>query len=76
VSLRKAAAAPLEQPDGQAEATRNQCGLVDEVVLMVCPVLVGAGKRLFEDGQRTTPRLVGAKEFPEGVMAPAYAPTV
>jgi dihydrofolate reductase len=31
-----------------------QRGLVDDVILMVCPVLVGAGKRFFENGTTTT----------------------
>jgi dihydrofolate reductase len=50
-------------------------GTVDEVVLMVCPVLVAAGKRLFENGTTTTLKQVGVEQFPRGVMALTYAPT-
>ncbi len=52
-----------------------QRGLVDEVVLVMCPVLVGAGKRFFEHGPTTTPERVGVKQFPQGVLALTYVPT-
>jgi dihydrofolate reductase len=50
-------------------------GLVDAVILMVCPILVGAGKRFFENGTTTTLKQVGVEQFPRGVMALMYAPT-
>jgi dihydrofolate reductase len=52
-----------------------QGGLVDEVILMMCPVLVGAGKRFFEGGPTTTLKRVGVEPFPRGVMALTYVPT-
>jgi dihydrofolate reductase len=60
-----------------APLVRNwiQRGLVDEVILMVCPVLVGAGKRFFENGTTTTLKEVGVAQFPRGVMAFTYVPT-
>ena len=48
-------------------------GLVDEVVLIVYPVMLGTGKRLFAEG--TTPRtfeLVSTMATPSGVMLNAY----
>jgi dihydrofolate reductase len=50
-------------------------GLLDELKLLVCPILVGGGKRLFEDGGAEVPlRLVDAKTFGTGVQALTYTP--
>jgi dihydrofolate reductase len=49
--------------------------LVDEVMLLVFPVLLGTGKRLFADG--TPPRelaLVRTKAVPAGVIISTYKP--
>jgi dihydrofolate reductase len=51
-------------------------GLADEVVLLVFPVLLGAGKRFFADG--TPPReltLVSTKAVPSGVIISTYKPS-
>lgn len=51
-------------------------GLADEVVLLVFPVLLGSGKRLFADG--TPPReltLVSTKAVPSGVIISTYKPS-
>jgi dihydrofolate reductase len=48
-------------------------GLVDEVVLIVYPVLLGRGKRFFADG--TPPRsfeLISSKALPSGIVSNAY----
>ena len=48
-------------------------GLADEVLLLVFPVLLGTGKRLFAEG--TPPRelaLVGTKALPSGVIVSTY----
>jgi dihydrofolate reductase len=50
-------------------------GLVDEFSLLIFPVLLGRGKRLFGDG--TTPAgltLVKTRSFPTGVIAATYRP--
>jgi dihydrofolate reductase len=50
-------------------------GLADEVVLMVDPVLLGKGKRLFAQG--TPPRafeLAGTKALPSGIIVNTYKP--
>jgi hypothetical protein len=45
-----------------------QDDLLDELRLMVGPVVVGSGKRLFEDGSnRVTLRLVDSKTFSTGI---------
>jgi dihydrofolate reductase len=51
-------------------------GLVDEVLLLVHPVLLGTGKRFFSDG--TPPRelaLVGTKVASSGVVISTYRPS-
>ena len=49
--------------------------LIDELRLMVHPVVLGGGKRLFEDGQgRQALELVDSKTFGTGVHYLAYQP--
>jgi dihydrofolate reductase len=49
--------------------------LVDEVRLMVFPVVLGAGKRLFGDpGEKKTLRLVDSKVVGDGVVILTYQP--
>jgi dihydrofolate reductase len=50
-------------------------GLLDELRLMVFPVVLGGGKRLFEDGvDRKDLELVGSKAFATGVLYLTYRP--
>ena len=50
-------------------------GLLDELTLMVFPVVVGRGKRLFEDGgDRKGLELVDSKTFATGVVSLVYRP--
>jgi dihydrofolate reductase len=65
----------LVNGSGQLVATLLEHGLVDELRLMVYPVLLGAGKRLFADGGRSSLRLVDTKPVgPEGVVILTYRP--
>src|SRR5918996_3964112 len=49
--------------------------LADEYRLMVFPIVVGSGKRLFEDGLNTTVlELVDTKAFGTGVVVLTYQP--
>jgi len=49
--------------------------LVDELRLMVFPVILGTGKRLFGDpGEKKTLRLVDSKVVGDGVVIMTYAP--
>ncbi len=51
-------------------------GLVDEYRLMIEPILLGGGKRLFpDDGAARTLRLVSAKTTVTGVLICTYRPT-
>ena len=47
--------------------------LVDEYSLLVYPVSLGSGKKLFPDGQRVNLRLIESKPFPSGVVLMRYA---
>ena len=51
-------------------------GLLDELRLMVHPVVLGSGKRLFEDeGNQKALELVDSKPFSTGVLYLTYQPT-
>jgi dihydrofolate reductase len=47
--------------------------LVDEYSLLVYPLVLGGGKRVFPDGVRTALRLVETRSFPTGVVLMRYA---
>ena len=50
-------------------------GVLDELKLMVHPIVVGSGKKLFEDGEkRTALELVDSKTFNTGVVYLTYRP--
>jgi dihydrofolate reductase len=52
-----------------------QGGLVDEIDLLIDPVVVGRGKRLFQEGLPTTPlHVVKSEMFGSGVHHVVYAP--
>jgi dihydrofolate reductase len=61
---------------GSGTLVRNwiEQGIIDEVVLMMCPIVLGRGKRLFENGSATELTLVQVEEFPRGVLALTYTP--
>jgi dihydrofolate reductase len=47
-------------------------GLIDELRLMIHPVVVGSGRRLFEEGDRHTLKLVDATTFSTGVVSATF----
>jgi dihydrofolate reductase len=47
--------------------------LIDEYSLLVYPIVLGNGKKLFPDGLSVDLRLVEAKPFPSGVVLMRYA---
>jgi dihydrofolate reductase len=50
--------------------------LVDELILLVCPVVVGQGTRLFPDsGTDIALDLVDSRAFPKGIVLQIYRPT-
>jgi dihydrofolate reductase len=46
--------------------------LIDELYLLVYPLALGSGKKLFPEGVRINLRLVEARPFPSGVMLTHY----
>jgi dihydrofolate reductase len=49
--------------------------VVDELRLMIHPVVIGSGRRLFEEGAAQSPlELVGSETFSTGVLNLAYRP--
>jgi len=49
-------------------------GLVDELHLLVHPIVVGHGKKLFADGETVPLELVSSTTFSTGVLHLVYAP--
>jgi dihydrofolate reductase len=50
-------------------------GLLDELRLLLYPVVVGTGSRLFEDGgDQVALKLVDSKTFSTGVVSLTYEP--
>ena len=59
---------------GTLVQTLIQHDLVDKYNLLLYPVVLGKGKRLFRDGGNATLKLVEIKTFSSGVVALAYQP--
>jgi dihydrofolate reductase len=59
---------------GKLVQTLMQHDLVDTYRLLVYPVVLGKGQRLFEDGATATLKLVEARPFSTGVTALIYEP--
>lgn len=71
-----ALAAPAWLRRGHLVALVWTAGLLDELSLMVHPIVLGSGKRLFEDGgEREGLELVDAKTFGTGVVHLIYRPS-
>jgi dihydrofolate reductase len=50
-------------------------GLLDELRLLVCPIVVGSGRRLFQDQSDPVPlKLLDAKTFKTGVLSLTHVP--
>ncbi len=61
----------VDGPALAASALRH--GLVDELQMIVCPVVVGGGKRFFPDNLRMNVTLTEQRRFDNGVVVSRYA---
>ena len=59
---------------GELVHTLMHHDLIDEYRLLVYPIVLGSGKRLFKDGSKATLKLVDTKPFSSGVVAHIYQP--
>ena len=60
----------VDGPELAAHALR--AGLVDEIQTIVCPVVVGGGKRFFPEGVRLDLELLETRRFDGGVVVTRY----
>ena len=77
VSKLKATPGGELQVHGSAILTRwlLENNLVDEMTLLICPVVVGQGMRLFPDtGPDTALDLIETRTFPRGITTQVYRP--
>jgi dihydrofolate reductase len=61
----------VDGPELAAQAIR--AGLVDEFQPIVCPIVVGGGKRFFPEGVRLDLELLETRRFESGVVIARYA---
>lgn len=61
----------VDGPELAAQALR--AGLVDEIQAIVCPVVVGGGRRFLPDGVRLELTLLEARRFDGGMVVVRYA---
>jgi dihydrofolate reductase len=59
---------------GELTYTLIEHGLVDELRIMVYPVVVSEGPRIFENTKRVPMKLLDTKKFPSGVVLSTYQP--
>jgi dihydrofolate reductase len=59
---------------GELVRTLMRHHLIDEYMLVVCPLVLGKGKRLFQEADQTTLRLVNSKAYTTGAIWLAYQP--
>jgi dihydrofolate reductase len=80
----KAVAGLKEEPGGDLNIMGSgvlirsllEHGLIDEFMLMIDPIVLGTGSRLFEGAPRTPLRLVDSQVTSTGVIIATYQPTV
>jgi dihydrofolate reductase len=71
--LKESAGADLSVSGPSLAASALRAGLVDEVQLLVSPVVVGGGTAVFPDDLRLDLRLLSERRFGNGVVSLQYA---
>lgn len=66
----------LQYGSGELTHTLMQQGLIDEIRLLVYPVAVGTGERIFENIDKTGMKLLEVKQFSTGAVALHYQPVL
>jgi dihydrofolate reductase len=61
---------------GQLARALIEAGLVDEYLLLIHPLVLGSGRRLFADGTVSNLKLVDSKTTTTGVIIATYVPEV
>jgi dihydrofolate reductase len=56
----------------QSNVDTLRAGLVDELQMILCPVVVGGGKRFFPEGVRLDLSLIEERRFGNGVVVLRY----
>jgi dihydrofolate reductase len=59
---------------GQLARGLISAGLVDQIRLLVYPIVLGSGKRLFQETQKTALQLTRSEAFESGVVVLEYQP--
>ena len=72
--LKDATDGEIEVCGAELAATVGAAGLIDEYVMYVQPMVLGAGRPFFAEGFTPDLRFLGAETLPEGVVALRYAP--
>jgi dihydrofolate reductase len=63
---------PSSRSRGTLVQALLQHGLIDELNLLIYPVVLGRGKRLFQDGSNLTLKLKQSKTSSSGVLLTSY----
>ena len=63
---------PSSRSRGTLVQALLQHGLIDELNLLIYPVVLGRGKRLFQDGSNLTLKLKQRKTSSSGVLLTSY----
>ena len=61
----------IDGPEIAGQAIK--AGLVDEIQMIICPMIVGGGKRFFPEGARVDLQLVEERRFENGMVFLRYA---
>ena len=59
---------------GRLISSLTAAGLIDEFLLMIHPLVLGSGRRLFPDGEELTLRLAQSVITPNGMVIASYEP--